>query len=166
MDEGDGKCGRRFCQLPEAFSGEVEKLCGLLAIALHERRAKAKAEALLILANEKALASSLENYPANIQEAVGSARERLERAGVDWRGVAIEGRYVSVSSIQRAVTTEISVPGETFSDKLDRVLTHKLWGTRIVIAVMALVFQSIFTCARIPIDSLHPGRDWLWTVLA
>jgi len=165
-DAGDGKSGRRFCELPEAFSVEAEKLSGLLAIAFHERRAQAKAEALLILANEKALASSLEHYPANIQEAVASARERLERAGVDWRGVAIEGRYVSVSSIQRAVTTEISAPGETFSDKLDRVLTHKLWGSVIFVAVMALMFQSIFTFARIPMDALQLGVDWLGTTVA
>src|SRR5882672_545614 len=51
-DAGDGKSGRRFCELPEAFSVEAEKLSGLLAIAFHERRAQAKAEALLILANE------------------------------------------------------------------------------------------------------------------
>ena len=42
----------------------------LLARTFHERRAQAAAEALLILSNEKALASSLEHYPAPIQEAV------------------------------------------------------------------------------------------------
>ena len=27
------------------------------------------------------------------------------------------------------VTTELAPPGETLSDKLDRILTHKVWGT-------------------------------------
>jgi len=150
-----------FSDLPEAFKKEADDLAILLAETFHERRTQAKAEALLILSNEKALASSLEHYPAKIQQAVAAARQRLEAASVDWRGAPIEARYVSVSAIQRAVTTESAAPGETFSDRLDRVLTHKVWGTLIFVAVMAVMFQSIFTFARIPMDWLQAGVDWL-----
>ena len=66
-----------------------------------------------------------------------------------------------MAAIQRAVTTELAPPGETFSDKLDRVLTHKVWGTLIFLAIMTLMFQSIFTFARIPMDALQSGVDWL-----
>src|SRR6266436_4702831 len=119
------------------------------------------AEALLILSNEKALASSLHHYPEKIQQSVAAARLRLDSAGFDWRGAPIEARYVSVSAIQRAATTESAAPGETFSDRLDRILTHKIWGTLIFVAVMAVMFQSIFTFARIPMDALQVGVDWL-----
>ncbi len=43
---------------------------------------------------------------------------------------------------------------ETFSDKLDRVLTHKVWGTLIFIVIMGLMFQSIFTFAHVPMDAI------------
>ncbi|HWC59233.1 MAG TPA: ferrous iron transport protein B, partial [Verrucomicrobiae bacterium] len=56
-------------------------------------------------------------------------------------------------------------PGETLSDKLDRVLTHKVWGTLIFIAVMALMFQSIFTFAHYPMDALQAAVDWLGGVV-
>jgi ferrous iron transport protein B len=156
---------RQFSELPALLKAEALALAGLLARNFHERRAQASAEALLILSNEKALASSLEHYPAPIREAVAAARRRLEAAGVDWRGVTIEGRYLGVAAIQRAVTTESASPGENFSDKLDRVLTHKLWGTLIFLAVMTLMFQSIFTFARIPMDALQNGVDWLGHVV-
>jgi ferrous iron transport protein B len=152
---------RQFCDLPAPFKKEADEIAILLAEAFHERRTQAAAEALLILSNEKALASSLRHYPAKIQQAVAAARQRLESAGVDWRGVPIEARYLSVSAIQRSVTTESAPPGETFSDKLDRVLTHKVWGTLIFVAIMAVMFQSIFTFARIPMDALQAGVDWL-----
>jgi ferrous iron transport protein B len=152
---------RHFCELPEAIVREAKLLAELLAETFHERRAQAAAEALLILSNEKALASSLGHYPARIQEAVSSARQRLDAAGVDWRGASIESRYVSVATIQRAVTTELAAPKETFSDKLDRVLTHKVWGTLIFVAIMTLMFQSIFTFARIPMNALQSAVDWL-----
>ncbi|HEY5914092.1 MAG TPA: ferrous iron transport protein B [Verrucomicrobiae bacterium] len=156
---------RRFCRVPEALERETETLAGLLARAFHERRAQASAEALLILSNERALASSAQHYPAAIQQAVTAARERLEASAVDWRSVPIEGRYASVSELQQAVTTELAPPGETFSDKLDRVLTHKLWGTLVFVGVMLLMFQSIFTFARIPMEALQTAVDWFGNAL-
>jgi ferrous iron transport protein B len=152
---------RQFSQLPVALTAEAKALASLLARTFHERRAQAAAEALLILSNEKALASSLEHYPAAIQEAVSAARGRLDAAGVDWRGATIEGRYLGIAAIQRMVTTEVALPGENFSDKLDRTLTHKVWGTLIFLGIMMLMFQSIFTFARIPMNALQKSVDWL-----
>jgi ferrous iron transport protein B len=152
---------RRFGDLPPPLEREAADLAALLTATSPERRRQANAEALLILSNEKALVSSPQYYPATIQQAVTAARQRLDQAEVDWRGAPIEARYVRVSDIQRAVTTELAAPGETFSDKLDRVLTHKVWGTIIFIAIMTAMFQSIFTFARIPMDALQTAVDWL-----
>ncbi len=150
-----------FCQLPGLFRIEAMNLADLLAATFSERKLQATAEALLILTNEKALASSQTHYPQQIQDAVAAARKRLEVANVDWRGAPIEWRYAKVAEIQRAVTTELAPPGETFSDKLDRVLTHKVWGTIIFVAVMAFMFQSIFTFAKWPMDGIQFCVDWL-----
>jgi ferrous iron transport protein B len=157
---------RHFSQLPALLKAEAGNIAALLAKTFQGRRAQAAAEALLILSNEKALASSLQHYPPPIQEAVAAARRRLDAAGVDWRGATIEGRYLGVAAIQTAVTTELAPPGETFSDKLDRTLTHKVWGTLIFVGIMMLMFQSIFTFARIPMDALQGGVDWLGGVVA
>ncbi|HOB33051.1 MAG TPA: FeoB small GTPase domain-containing protein, partial [Verrucomicrobiota bacterium] len=147
----------RFCPLPAALAREAETLAGLLAETYGERRAQANAEALLILSNEKALASSGQHYPPQILNAVNAARTRLDAAGIDWRGAPIESRYTRVAEIQQSVTTEQHAPGETLSDRLDRVLTHKVWGTAIFIAIMALMFQSVFTFATIPMDLIESG---------
>src|SRR5262249_20670490 len=39
------------------------------------------------------------------------------------------------------------------------ILTHKLWGTLIFLAVMFLVFQSIFTWARPAMKLIGDGKD-------
>jgi ferrous iron transport protein B len=152
---------RHFCELPEVFGREAADIAELLAKTFHERRTHAKAEALLILSDEKVLASNKAHYPPHIEEPVRTARKRLEAAAVDWRTVAIEARYARASAIQMAVTTERNVVTETFSDKLDRVLTHKFWGMLIFVGLMALMFQSIFTFAQIPMDAISGMVDWL-----
>ena len=152
---------RRFCALPGPFQREADMLAGLLAQRFRERPAQAAAEALLVLSNEKALASIAQSYPAPFQDAVVAARQRLEAEDIDWRGSAIEGRYASITAVQVAVTIELAPPGEILSDKIDRVVTHKVWGTVFFVAIMALMFQSIFTFARIPMELLQSGVDAL-----
>ena len=90
---------KQFYVLPVAFVKEAAIIAVLLTAHFRERRRQAAAEALLILSNEKALASSLEHYPAPIQQAVDAARKRLDAAGVEWRSAAIEARYASVTAI-------------------------------------------------------------------
>jgi ferrous iron transport protein B len=157
---------RLFCEVPAPMQAESAIIASMLTAAFHERRDQAASESLLILSNEKALASSLKHYPPDIQAEVACARTRLEAAGIDWRAVTIEGRYRVVSTIQSAVTTELKVQGETFSDRLDRVLTHKVWGTVIFLVIMTLMFQSIFTFARPPMDALQSGVDRLGSEIA
>jgi len=152
---------RHFCELPVIFGTEAEAIAELLAKTFHERQTQATAEALLILSDEKVLASNRAHYPPHIEEAVTAARKRIEAAGIDWRSIAIEARYARASAIQMAVTTERDLVTETFSDKLDRVLTHKIWGFVIFIALMALLFQSIFTFAQLPMDAISAVVDWI-----
>ena len=47
------------------------------------------------------------------------------------------------------------------SDKLDRIVTHKFWGMLIFVAVMALMFLSIFSFAQMPMELLQ----WLFGVV-
>ncbi len=155
-----------FCQLPGLFRIEATGLTELLAKTYTERTLQATAEALLLLSNEKALASSTTHYPQKIQDAVAAARKRLEAQGVDWRGAPIEWRYARVAEIQQAVTTEVAQAGEALSDRLDRVITHKVWGTLIFLAVMALIFQSIFSFAKLPMEALQTGVSWIGGVVA
>ena len=157
---------RQFCELHPSFSQEVEGIAALLEKTFHERKTQARAEALLILSDERAIASSRrEDYPEVITSAINAARERLESAGVDWRSAAIEARYVRAADIQASVTTQHSVLEETFSDKLDRIFTHRVYGVLVFIAVMAVMFQSIFSLARYPMDWIQAGVDKLGTVV-
>lgn len=43
------------------------------------------------------------------------------------------------------------------SDKIDRVLTHKFFGLLILVAILLLVFQTIFSWASLPMDLLEKG---------
>jgi ferrous iron transport protein B len=150
-----------FCELPPAFQAEVAKLSALLAPRSRAGSAALPAESRLVLGDDKFLSGSDGHYPPEIKREVHAARERLEKAGLDWRSLPIEARYARLNAIQQAVITEDAATGEAFSDKVDSIVTHKFWGMLIFIAIMATLFLSIFTFAQWPMDILEEIFKWL-----
>ena len=157
---------RNFCELPPAFEEELSRLATRMAEAFPRHHLLASSEALLLLSSDRPAASDTGPNPAALQQEITAARQRLTAAGVDWRSAAIAGRYERAAAIERAVLTLTGPGGETFSDRLDRVLTHKIWGTLIFFAVMAAMFQGIFTFARIPMEVLQSIVDAFGAVVS
>ena len=72
----------------------------------------------------------------------------------------ILARYSWINSVVNESvieTAEEKTDGRKFSEKLDGVLTHKLLGLPILIAILLFVFQSIFSWAQLPMDLLDSG---------
>lgn len=152
---------RSFLELPQVFGEAASKIESLLADRFPGRRRFSVAEAVLILSDDKILQARPDLYPNEIAIAVSESRKRLEDAGVDWRSSAIEARYARASAIQMAVTRQSSSDIETFSDRLDRILTHRIWGLIIFVGLMALMFESIFSLAQVPMDAIKDLVDWV-----
>ena len=150
-----------FCELPALFRDEIETLATLLGRLSGGSRRSDLAEALLLLSDDRVLSKGGGSYPLEVHQAVADSRRRLEAAGEDCASRVIESRYGKIAEICREVIREQFTYKETFSDRLDRIVTHKVWGMLIFVLVMALMFQSIFTFARIPMDALQAGVDWI-----
>lgn len=71
----------------------------------------------------------------------------------------IFARYSFISDIvQESVrNNESAVYERGISEKIDRVLTHKFFGLVILIAILLLVFQTIFSWAELPMNLLEKG---------
>ena len=156
---------REFNELPEGFGREAQAIETALEGHFPHRSRLAAAEALLLLSDERALSTDggtgSPRYPETLIQQVQLARQRLEAAGVDWRSAAIEARYARLFAIEQHVTRETAPPGELLSDRIDRVVTHRVWGLLIFVAVMALMFQSIFWLAKYPMDGIEAAVDAL-----
>ncbi|HSH96270.1 MAG TPA: ferrous iron transport protein B, partial [Roseimicrobium sp.] len=151
----------RFCRLDSGMRHEVDQLATELKKEFPTNQTDYHAEALLVLTDESVLKQNTAHYSPAIAARVESSRKKLDAASVDWRGVAIEARYGRVSEIHIAVTIERLIDQATFSDKLDQVLTHKVWGMIIFVAIMGVMFQSIFTLAEYPMGWIESAIGWI-----
>ena len=51
--------------------------------------------------------------------------------------------------------------GRDWTDRIDRVLLHPVAGILILLAVLFLIFQAVFSWAVIPMDMISAAVDWL-----
>jgi ferrous iron transport protein B len=76
-----------------------------------------------------------------------SSRERLKAAGFPVPAVEAQSRYAWVARVLEGVVKRPARRVVTASDRIDRLLTHKLWGSLVFAAAMLLVFSSVFIAA-------------------
>lgn len=62
-------------------------------------------------------------------------------------------RYSFIQDLLDRVTLKAETDSwKKYNSKLDRILTHKVWGYGIFFAVLFLIFQAIFAWATVPMD--------------
>lgn len=154
---------RRFVDLPEAFEREWRALCQRMPRNGNGTSRRTDAEALLLLSDGTLPAVGGAPPAQDLIDAIAESRRRLEAEGVDWSTVAIEARYGRVAGIHDAVIREEDVGRESWSDRIDRVVTHRVWGIAIFIGLMFLMFQAIFTFAEAPMGWIEGGVEYLGT---
>jgi ferrous iron transport protein B len=92
---------------------------------------------------------------------VQAARTRLAEAGFPVPAVEATSRYNWVAHVLDGAATKPVRDRNTASDRLDQLLTHKVWGTVAFVILMILVFQSIFAGAAPLMEWLDAAVAWL-----
>jgi ferrous iron transport protein B len=83
-----------------------------------------------------------------------------------YQGAETIHRYGFIQSVLDAVVIKSArQEWKGTSNKLDRILTHKVWGYLIFFVVLFSIFQSVFALAQIPMDAIDRGFADLSTFL-
>lgn len=136
--------------LPTALTSEIAALRGAANCDLHA------AEALRVLLDRDGYAEQQFLAAGGSREPLEQARQRLAAAGVD-APAEVRARYAWVNQMLEGVIARPATPVTTWSERLDRVLTHKLWGALTLLIVLAVVFQAIFKWAEPVMDFINDG---------
>ncbi len=90
-----------------------------------------------------------------------SARQRLAEAGHRVPAVEARRRYAWVRETLAGILTHPSERPATASDKIDRLLTHRVWGVLLFCAMMFIVFQAIYRWAGPFMEQIEGGQEWI-----
>lgn len=150
--------------------GAVDALDSKLAM-LRERLARIGLDATsaevrsFVFEPSDQLKSYLEDFP-EVREAFEEAKATAASEPDSPSTRNTEARYQWASMVQRATVPQ---PDEAhqrpLTDRIDHVLTHRVWGLAVFLGVMYLVFQSIYTFAQPVMDLISMGFEFLGKVV-
>ncbi|MCS6859380.1 MAG: ferrous iron transport protein B [Abditibacteriales bacterium] len=147
--------------LPPALRTATNQLKERLQKDLGIDEVWAHALALRMLVSDSATEAVQQRWGNNWLPIVESVRSCLGTGDVDTIHAEATERYRWINEVCRDA---MSVPKEarlTLTERLDRVLTHRLFGPVIFLVLMLIVFQSIFSWAQLPMDAIDGAMRWL-----
>ena len=160
--------GRAFT-LPDPFEEAIDTVdaCFRESQAIPEGTTRAGALLWLMdyVAGDEASRDSAERFLARIEprlaECLKQEGAELDRRLPEATSLAIEARYnwiTEIASDVRKSLSEVSPNWRGRSDRIDRVLTHRIIGPVIFAVVMMLLFLSIFAWAEPLMGLIESGQ--------
>jgi ferrous iron transport protein B len=142
-------------QFPEVFEAEV----AALQAELRDEVPGVLIRRLLLDVGGYVEQWLLSLHGESLRQHLVAARQRLAEASCPVPAVEARTRFNWVRSVVAAAVAKPTHRPVTFTDRLDAVLTHRLWGTLVFLGLMAVMFQSIFLWAGPLMDRIDAGRE-------
>lgn len=70
-------------------------------------------------------------------------------------------RYTKISSIMSETVKQTSALRKSYTNAIDNILTHRVFGYLIFLAILFVIFQFIFAFASYPMNLIDLGFAWL-----
>lgn len=107
---------------------------------------------------------------APLQQAIEQVEARNRFSPTKLQAEEVMQRYQRIRQVMHQTVVEADpLAQKLMTDRLDNILLHRVWGYTILLAVLFLLFQSIFWLAQYPmdaIDGLFSGmQSWLGSSL-
>ncbi|HLF13709.1 MAG TPA: ferrous iron transport protein B [Bacteroidota bacterium] len=157
----NGANSGRLFEFPEAakrecsaIEEELMRRYSLTALIAHH-------DAVSLLTAQELPGKHAERYDEKIIARVRAGRDKLDFLGIDRQSVFIEGRYARINQICDRAVSSSGPGGRPLSDRIDHILTHRVWGFMIFLALMTLMFVAVFTWAEYPMRFITAGFDAL-----
>jgi ferrous iron transport protein B len=155
ISAGPGDAAPRKGMFPEAFEREVSTL----GEAVGPDVSPFLVRRLLLDIGGYTEKRLVERHGGQIASAVQEARQRLAAVGCAVPAVEARSRYAWIRTTTAGCIHRPAERPVTWTDRLDRILTHRVWGTVVFLVIMAVVFQAIFTWASPLMKLLGSGKD-------
>jgi len=91
---------------------------------------------------------------AEVQKQLTTKDVRLAGSPFEWRKLTAEeirNRFRELDRILKLCVRQFPRP-TLWTDRIDRIVLHPLWGSFLLVLILGLVFQAIFTWAQTPME--------------
>jgi len=148
-----------FTPFPEVFEQEVSALSAALTSEGIEGKPlslpRALVRRLLLDVSGYLEKTLLQRDAVRWRERITAVRSRLTARGCEVPQIETSARYDWINRVLEGVVAEPKDAPPSFSDRLDRLLTHRVWGTVFFAVVLLVMFQAVFVLARPAMEGME-----------
>lgn len=156
----------RSVTLPKRIEAGVQLVKEAIVRARTAQPGCELAEATLMVGGTKEQA---EQAPPSVRPVLAGVQKSLAAEGIDPMPAIVQARYAWVETVVEHAIQARKPASVTTTQRLDSVLTHKVWGWAFFLAVMAMVFFTIFRLAEVPMGWIEAGQGalngWVQSVM-
>ncbi len=132
----------------EINSEKLSQLLGITVVPINARKG----------IGIKNLQSTIGNLSAGRQGRQSATKKFLDGSEkITGNGNETLIRYNKIAKILNECAEKKTVMTSDITKKLDNIFTHKIWGFVIFIALLFIIFQSIFSFSEIPMKGIETG---------
>ncbi len=109
-----------------------------------------------------------QNYPAlseseqtDLQEKIEQARKNFAEKSIEFSALESAGRYAYINKHLSQTYSDEAVSAVSFSEKVDSIISHTVWGPLILLFVLGFIFNTIFSWAEYPMGWIESAVEWL-----
>ena len=121
--------------------------------------------ALKMIEGDKEITRLLDSSPhkERWQKMATTARTEIEEAlGEDIETALSNQKYGFISGALKETYSAKKNMRNSLSDKIDAIVTHRIWGYPLFLAIMWLMFYSTFELGAYPQEWIEMGVEWLY----
>lgn len=143
---------------PEAFYSECSVLQKLLSSMGSHKLPFYLIERLLIDVGGHVETQLTSEHGEKLTTALQDARDRLRESGCRVPIIEAKARYKWAREVMDGLASVPRTRVTTRSDRIDRLLTHRIFGLFVFATVMFLIFQAIYTWSGPLMDVIDSGQ--------
>ena len=143
---------------PDPFRAEVDRLSALVGDGRFPRYL---VERLLLDVGGYFEGSVLRAGDRGLSDVLKESRATLTAAGCPIPAVEAMARYGWVARVVDGVVTRSDDVPVSAGDRIDAVLTHRVWGTIVLAVTMVVLFNAVFSWAEGPMGWIERGVEFI-----
>jgi ferrous iron transport protein B len=148
---------------PEAVRAEVKALADRLGERHRAIETDSERVAWALLCDESGRMAT--RIAPEAAAEVRARRDRLEAIDPDWRNSEAARGYATVEGILAETIRKVSSV-DPVRRRVDRIVTHRVFGPILFALVMGVIFQAIYAGAQPIMDAIQAGTSWIGDTLA
>ena len=96
-----------------------------------------------------------------LKKILKEVKDDFNERNIPYQALEQASRFAFIDTHLNKAISEQKIEIQSHSEKVDKIITHRIFGPIILIVVLGFIFNAIFSWAQAPMEWISQAMDWL-----